>query len=127
MAASTSHAATSAPLRFSAREGAVLNEFYRQGPVAAHLVLSSGRNPRLVIAFPAGNSGAALWFQSVGALQWQPDVSIDAAHLKLPDGGALHGVTAEIVATSGPITIRQAITSSVRVIRDFQYTGEVRP
>ena len=49
-------------LRFSAPEGRVLNEFYRQGPVAAHLVLTSGATPRLVVAFPAGNSGAAVWF-----------------------------------------------------------------
>ena len=53
-------------LRFSAPEGGVANEFYRPGPVAAHLVLTSAATPRLVIAFPAGNSGAAVWFDPPG-------------------------------------------------------------
>ena len=58
----------------------MLNEFYRQGPVAAHVVLTSGATPRLVIAFPAGNSGAAVWFDSpAGGLTWESNVTITAA------------------------------------------------
>jgi hypothetical protein len=40
-----------APLQFRVTEGNVLNAFYRQGPVAAHLLLSSGRQPRVLVAF----------------------------------------------------------------------------
>jgi hypothetical protein len=114
-------------LRFSAPEGRALNEFFRQGPVAAHLVLTSGSAPRLVIAFPAGNSGAALWFKAPAAVSWRPDVTIVAAHRDLPGGGVLHGVTAKLVATGGPITVMQAIASSVRVIRDYQDAHKASP
>src|SRR5262245_49309045 len=88
------------PLRFSAQEGAALNEFYRQGPVAAHLVATSGRKSRIVVAFPAGNSGTAVWFEPTGnPLTWQSDVKVESASRSLPDGAMLHGITAELSAT----------------------------
>ena len=127
-AACASPVAPPAALRFSASEGPVLNEFYRDGPVAAHVVLTSGSAPRLVIAFPAGNSGTALWFDAPSAtLSWRPDVTLVAARRDLPDGRGLHGVTAQLVATGGPITVTQAILSSIRVIRDYQDTGKAPP
>lgn len=114
-----------ATLRFSVAEGPVLNEFFRRGASAAHLVLTSGASPRLVIAFPAGNSGAALWFDAPSAgWSWQPDVWIDAAQQRLSGGGVLHGITAELTAVGGPVEVRQAITGSVRVIRDYENSGE---
>jgi hypothetical protein len=113
-------------LRFSAPEGRALNEFYRRGPVAAHLVLTPGTKPRMVIAFPAGNSGTAVWFDaSAGALSWSNDVRLESAQLLLADGGTLHGVTAEIEARGTPLSIRQAIVGSVRVIRDYEYGNEL--
>ena len=111
-------------LRFSVSEGRVHNEFFRQGPVAAHLVLSSGKAPRLVVAFPAGNSGAALWFDTPAtSMAWQPVARMAAARRDLPKG-TLHGITAELGVSQAPLTIRHAVLSSVRVIRDYGYTGE---
>src|SRR6202142_2890116 len=49
-------------LSFDVREGLNLNSFLREGPVAAHLLLRSGHDPRILVAFPAGNSGVGLWF-----------------------------------------------------------------
>ena len=49
-------------LAFDVVEGQNLNSFLRDGPVAAHLLLRSGRDPRILVAFPAGNSGVGLWF-----------------------------------------------------------------
>src|SRR5258708_14242089 len=49
-------------LAFDVSEGPNLNSFLREGPVAAHLLLRSGLDPRILIAFPAGNSGVGLWF-----------------------------------------------------------------
>jgi hypothetical protein len=122
------HVEAAETLRFSAPEGRVLNELYRQGPVAAHIVATPGRTPRLVVAFPAGNSGTAVWFAARDAgLSWHPDVSIDSVHRKLHDGSVLHGITAELTATGGPITVKHAIASSVRIIRDFQHTGSAPP
>ena len=46
-------------LSFDVEEGPNLNSFLREGPVAAHLLLRSGLDPRILIAFPAGNSGVA--------------------------------------------------------------------
>ena len=51
-----------APLAYRIEEGRILNAFFRDGPVAAHLLLRSGEDPRLLVAFPAGNSGVGLWF-----------------------------------------------------------------
>ncbi|HET6629428.1 MAG TPA: hypothetical protein VFG91_06615 [Woeseiaceae bacterium] len=116
-----------APLRFSVAEGRVQNEFFRDGPVAAHVVLTSGAAPRLVVAFPAGNSGTAVWFDALpGSLTWRAGAEIDAAHREVA-GGTLRGVSAELEATGSPLTIRHAILSSVRVIRDYGYTGETPP
>src|SRR5258708_31585113 len=51
-------------LAFDVEEGLNLNSFLREGPVAAHLLLRSGLDPRILIAFPAGNSGVGLWFSN---------------------------------------------------------------
>ena len=117
-------ATASDPLRFSVSEGRVQNEFFREGPVAAHLVLTSGREPRLVIAFPAGNSGAALWLDAPSKpFAWQPGADVGAVQRDVA-GGTRRGVSAEITARGGPVTVRHAILSSVRVIRDYGYTGD---
>src|SRR3984957_3209279 len=49
-------------LSYEVDEGSNLNSFLREGPVAAHLLLRSGLDPRVLVAFPAGNSGVGLWF-----------------------------------------------------------------
>ena len=109
-------AAVAEPLRFSLAEGGMLNEFYRDGPVAAHVVLRPG--PRLVVAFPAGNSGAAVWFDSDGEpFTWKPDVAIEPAS-RAVEGGTLHGVSVVLRAAGGAVTIRDVVTGSIRVIRE---------
>jgi glycogen debranching enzyme len=125
VASVTAGAGEPTALRFSVPQGGVLNEFYRDGPAAAHLVLTSGSAPRLVIAFPAGNSGAAIWLMAKSApLAWQPDVTIEPTELEVP-GGVLHGITATLSATGGRVSVRQAITGSVRVIREYEDAGRV--
>lgn len=126
-AVTASEGAASSSLRFSVAAGREHNEFLRDGAVAAHLVLTSGPSPRLIVAFPAGNSGTAVWFDAQpGSLTWLPGADIDAAHRDLARG-TLRGVSAELDATGGPATIRHAILSSVRVIRDYGYTSETPP
>jgi hypothetical protein len=41
-------------LTFRIDEGRNINSFLRDGPVAAHLLLRSGDEPRVLVAFPAG-------------------------------------------------------------------------
>src|SRR5690242_11988243 len=49
-------------LRFDIMTGSIANYFYRRGPIAAHLLTTSGLAPRLLVAFPAGNTGLVLDF-----------------------------------------------------------------
>jgi hypothetical protein len=111
-------------LSFDVTEGLNLNSFLREGPVAAHLLLRSGNDPRILVAFPAGNSGVGLWFEHTGtAVSWalqgrpQPLTDTDAK------GRKLYGMVADVTATGAPLTFRQALLSSVRVQRDYQTFG----
>ncbi len=52
-------------LDFDLREGFVHHHFFRRGPVVAHLSAASGIAPRVLFAFPAGNTGVGVWFEAV--------------------------------------------------------------
>jgi hypothetical protein len=126
---SPAHGAPQQQLSFGVQEGRNLNSFVRADAVAAHLLLRSGTEPRIVVAFPAGNSGVGLWFEHVERpVTWklldrpQPVVEKDAK------GRLLYGIVAkaEITGTTG-LTIKQAVLSSVRVLRDYQVLGNVPP
>src|SRR5258708_2110224 len=83
-----------------------------------------GSDPRILVAFPAGNSGVGLWFSHSTPARWeligrpQPITTKDAR------GRPLYGMTAE-ARLSGPsdLSIKQAVLSSVRVLRDYQALG----
>jgi hypothetical protein len=108
-----------APLQFRIPEGRVLNAFYQQGPVAAHLLLSSGTQPRLLVAFPAGNSGVGVWFETAQSpVQWTLG---EVNSVSRPDakGRTLHGIVAE-ASVDGPLVVHDAVLSSIRVLRDYQ-------
>jgi hypothetical protein len=112
-------------LAFDVEEGPNLNSFLREGPVAAHLLLRSGLDPRILIAFPAGNSGVGLWFShGTQPVRWvlqgkpQPLITKDAR------GRPLYGMTAEAIAIgAADLGLKQAVLSSVRVLRDYQALG----
>jgi hypothetical protein len=115
-------------LAFDVSEGMNLNSFLREGPVAAHLLLRSGQDPRILVAFPAGNSGVGLWFShsnqsATWVLQGRPS-PLTTTDQK---GRRLYGVVAEVAATGTDLSIRQAVLSSVRVLRDYQVQGTVPP
>lgn len=111
-------------LDFEVQEGLNINRFVREGNVAAHLVLRSGTDPRILIAFPAGDSGVGLWFaHHPGGVSWtlrgRPEVIHDT------DGGGrvLYGIAADVTVEGQELQIRQAVLSSVRVLRDYQLLG----
>lgn len=113
-------AADDAPLQFRVTEGRVLNAFYRQAPVAAHLLLSSGSKPRVLVAFPAGNSGVGVWFEDADApVQWTLG-EVKGIERADASGRPLHGIVAEASVTAKRLVIRDAVLGSVRVLRDFQ-------
>jgi hypothetical protein len=122
VAVSANAAAPPAPLQFRITEGRVTNAFYQQGPVSAHLLLSAGTQPRVLVAFPAGNSGVGVWFEPTQTqVKWTLG---ETKGVSRPDerGRVLHGIEAETTVDSS-IVVRDAVLSSVRVLRDYQING----
>ncbi len=121
-------AAAAAPardaLRYEVTEGLNANAFLQQGDVAAHLLLRSGRAPRILVAFPAGNSGVGLWFAPVDQdARWTLTRGPQAVTRPDAKGRPLHGVTAEATVDVRELTPGKAVLSSVRVLRDYQALG----
>jgi hypothetical protein len=112
-------------LSFDVAEGLNLNSFLREGPVAAHLVLRSGLDPRIVVAFPAGNSGVGLWFaHGTQSMTWKLLGRPQPITLEDSQGRPLYGMTAEVSATgAAALTFKKAALSSVRVLRNYQADG----
>ncbi len=111
-------------LAFAVDDGDLRNRFLRQGPVAAHLVAGGGRRPRLLVAFPAGDSGAGLWMRAEKPLVWTRISPLRAVRWRQADGRVLHGMTADLVAEArSGITIAQAVLGSIRILRDYQNGG----
>jgi hypothetical protein len=115
-----------APFHFEVNEGQNINCFLREGYTAAHLVLRSGFNPRILVAFPAGNSGVGLWFQEQATpVQWVVDSLPTATSAKDPAGRPLYGIVFDTSIGTRSLVPRQAVLSSVRVLRDYQASGAV--
>ncbi len=112
-------------LTFRIDEGQNLNSFLRDGPVAAHLLLRSGSEPRVLIAFPAGNSGVGLWFEkSSKPITWTlvtpptPVMVLDSKRRPL------YGLEFEVEVDASELRPRAAVLSSVRVLRDYELQGK---
>ena len=110
-----------AALAFRIDEGRNINSFFREGPVAAHLLLRSGNDPRILVAFPAGNSGVGLWFEKTAApVTWtlitppKPVTTLDARRR------ALHGIEFEVSVDAAELRPHAAVLSSIRVLRDYE-------
>lgn len=111
-------------LRFQIDEGRNINSFLREGAVAAHLLLRSGTDPRILVAFPAGNSGVGLWFnKSEPPVEWTLASPLLPVNEKDTKGRPLHGIEAEVRVDTGTLNIHEAVLSSVRVLRDYQALG----
>lgn len=109
---------------FKVAEGRNLNFFTRQGAVAAHLVLRSGRDLRILTAFPAGDSGVGLWFVPLAhPAQWR--LASDPHPITLADakGRPMYGIATNLTVDAARLQPSQALLSSVRVLRDYQSAG----
>nr|WP_295382405.1 hypothetical protein [Pseudoxanthomonas sp.] len=111
--------ATTAPLQFRITEGRIENAFHQDGDIAAHLLLSSGIRPRVLVAFPAGNSGVGVWFEDTAApVQWTLGEVKGERHR---DGGkAWNGIVATARVDAARLVVKDAVLGSVRVLRDYQ-------
>jgi hypothetical protein len=111
-------------LQFEVTEGRNLNSFTRRGPVAAHLLLRSGHDPRILVAFPAGNSGVGLWFaHRDGEVHWTLAGAPKPVVLSDAKGRPLYGIEADATVQADSLAPKQAVLSSVRVLRDYQALG----
>lgn len=118
----------SARLDFEVDDALNINRFLREGPVAGHLLLRGGAEPRILIAFPAGNSGVGLWFEkSPAEARWTLDGAPRPAHASDARGRALYGLTADATVAAPGLVPHQAVLSSIRVLRDYQSIKAVPP
>ncbi|WP_272427490.1 hypothetical protein [Polyangium jinanense] len=109
-------------LRFDIMAGSITNHFYRRGPIAAHLLTTSGPVPRLLVAFPAGNAGIVLGFAPLvqpAAFELAPLTTLDG--VEEPDG--MRGVTAHLVARAPALRIHHAMLAGIRFLRDEMAGG----
>lgn len=121
------HAGTRPDSAFALREGRNLNVFLRQGPVAAHLVARGGVHPRLIVAFPAGNSGTALAFADTATpLTWRVVRMPHAMAARDTGGRTLRGIALVLDTATPVLRPTHAIVSSIRVIRDA-FAGHAEP
>lgn len=113
-------------LDFEVDEGLNINYFFRDDKVAAHLLLRSGADPRIIIAFPAGNSGVGVWFAHLpkGA-EWQLRGNPEPVEIPDAAGRVLYGITSVAKINAPELRIGTAVLSSVRVLRDYQALGSV--
>lgn len=127
-AAAGQEAGRAPELSYRLDEGQNLNVFTRDGPVAAHLLLRNGADPRVLVAFPAGNSGVGLWFDPVGRpVRWT--LAAAPAPVTLPDakGRPLHGIRFVATVDAGRLGVKQALLTNVRYLRDYQAIAKFPP
>jgi hypothetical protein len=113
-----------APLAFRIDEGRNINAFVRDGRTAAHLLLRSGDVPRILSAFPAGNSAVGLWFEKMDRpATWTLDTPPTPSAMTDAKGRPLHAVHAVASIDAPVLRFRQAVLSSIRVLRDYEALG----
>jgi len=115
---------TAPRLDYQVDEGLNTNRLLREGAVAAHLVLRSGNDPRILVAFPAGDSGVGVWFvHHAAAVKWTLGGAPQTLRRSDRRGRPLYGLVAQAAVETPDLEIRQAVLSTVRVLRDYQSTG----
>jgi hypothetical protein len=125
LAVSTALAQAPGPLAFRIDEGHNINSFLREGPVAAHLLLRAGSEPRILVAFPAGNSGVGLWFMhSARPVAWTLVSEPRPVSVRDGKGRPLQGIEFEVVTDATELRPRGAVLSSIRVLRDFELQAQ---
>jgi glycogen debranching enzyme len=116
-------------LAYQLTEGQNINAFVREGPVAAHLLLRNGVDPRILVAFPAGNSGTGQWFARLDRpATWRLEQAPRPLTMAEPDGAAgrqLHGVVTVASIDAPRLQLLKTVLSSIRFLRDYQSIGRL--
>jgi hypothetical protein len=103
-------------LAFDVREGDIRNQLFRRGRVAAHVLTTSGAAPRLIVAFPAGDTGIAVWFEPT-ATPVELAVQGGLSGVERPD--EMRGVSALLASTAPMLRVRRVLLGSIRFIREL--------
>ena len=112
------------PLHFAIDLPPYGNEFLRTDDIAAHLVLRSGREPRLIAAFPAGDSGVGIWFEATAQpAHWHVLTAPQPLRTRDARGRMLRGFSVELGIDCARLRVREALLSSVRVLRTYESEG----
>ncbi|APR53863.1 hypothetical protein CA223_10910 [Sphingomonas koreensis] len=108
-------------LAYQLTEGQNINAFVRDGRVAAHLLLRNGTDPRILVAFPAGNSGVGLWFAPLAQpATWRIEQAPAPMTLADDKGRPLYAIATTATLDAPSLTVKQAVLSNVRFLRDYQ-------
>src|SRR5436190_18744975 len=117
---------TAPRLDFEVQEGLNINRFVREGNVAAHLLLRSGTDPRILIAFPAGNSGVGLWFvHRPGRASWTLRAPPAAIRDSDSRGRAMYGISEDATLEAQALQVQQAVIREILVHRVYTALVEV--
>ena len=118
--------AGAAPDTWIVKQGHDVHGFIKEGPVAAHLALTGLPTPRLLVAFPAGNSTAALWFDSLPyRAVWSPPSTLIPVVRPDSRGRPLNGICTELSLNATSLKVDAALLTSARIVRDYQVRREV--
>lgn len=108
---------------FRVQEGNADNAFISEGTIAAHLLLTSGPEPRIIVAFPAGNSGAGIFLkQPQRPLHFTRTDSLEAV-----TETDVTGITARFSADTPTLTIARADLGSLRFVRGAVNPASIAP
>ena len=115
-----------ARLDYQVDEGLNINRLVREGAVATHLVLRSGTEPRILAAFPAGDSGVGVWFVHRPApVNWTLTDAPQTVRRSDHRGRTLYGLVAQATVEAPELEVREAVLSTVRVLRDYQTSATI--
>ena len=111
-------AAIGSAAQFAVPDGQNLNFFYRDERVQAHAIATvGGRRPRLIVAFPTGNSGAGIWFAAPASPA--PWLSVQGPLLRMQTPDWPSGVELDLTLLAPELRVDRVLLDSVRALRDF--------
>jgi hypothetical protein len=108
-------------LEFDITDGALENHFFRQGTVAAHLLTSSGKSPRLIVAFPADNTGVGVWFNDTTE-DTQLGVAAGTKVKGIDRLDGMRGVSAQLESSASSLSVHGAVLGNIRTLRNYIYS-----
>jgi len=109
---------------FTIKEGNNTNCFLLEDSVTAHLIVTNSENPRILVCFPAGNSGVALWFDRFRKENEGLTLSFFGNPRPWLCGDISSGVSFSVRSDKEKIVLTSFMLDSVRQIRNWGTPAE---